>query len=209
MACRDLGKGETRLFFKVPLFFKVRCMTDSTQNTASPTSTKPKIPDSSVSCGTHSNWDFGIIWICSEEFEFLDLVHFVGVAFSVESVIHVCGTFNMLKHVCDTHTCVWHTYMCVTHIHVCDTSTRRIHVIVSWSVTHTCVCERSTHTHVCVKRKNQQRWNWGCVLYTHILKSKTSRTKIRLEHSGWRTRQPARTWLLGPGAFPVLIQNNT
>jgi len=29
-------------------------------------------------------------------------------------------------------------------------------------------------------------------------------TKIVLEHSGCRTRQPGRTWLLGPGAVLVL-----
>jgi len=32
-------------------------------------------------------------------------------------------------------------------------------------------------------------------------------TKIFLEHSGCRTRQPRRTWLLGPGAVLVQIQN--
>ena len=35
------------------------------------------------------------------------------------------------------------------------------------------------------------------------------RTKIFLEHSGCRTWQPGRTWLLGPGTVLVLIQNNT
>ena len=34
-------------------------------------------------------------------------------------------------------------------------------------------------------------------------------TKIFLEHSGCRTRQPRRTWLLGPGAVLVQIQNKT
>jgi len=34
-----------------------------------------------------SNSDFGLIWICTEEFEFLDLVDFRCVAFSVKIVI--------------------------------------------------------------------------------------------------------------------------
>jgi len=43
--------------------------------------------DSSVSRDTNSDWDFGFIWIRTKWFEFLDLVDFGGVAFSVESVI--------------------------------------------------------------------------------------------------------------------------
>jgi len=39
-----------------------------------------------VSRGTNSRLDFGSIWICTEEFEFLDLVEFGGVAFSVKTV---------------------------------------------------------------------------------------------------------------------------
>jgi len=41
---------------------------------------------SSASCGTNSNWDFCLIWIGTEQFWFLDLVDFGGVAISVESV---------------------------------------------------------------------------------------------------------------------------
>jgi len=37
-------------------------------------STKSRHADLSVSRGTNSSWDFGLIWICTEEFEFLDVV---------------------------------------------------------------------------------------------------------------------------------------
>jgi len=49
-------------------------MTHSTQNATSPKSTKSRNSDSSVSCGTNSNWDFGWIWICTEKLEFFDLL---------------------------------------------------------------------------------------------------------------------------------------
>jgi len=37
--------------------------------------------------GINSNYDFGLIWVCTEKFEFLDLVDFGGVAFSVEFIV--------------------------------------------------------------------------------------------------------------------------
>ena len=54
-------------------------------------------------------------------------------------------------------------------------------------------------------------------IYTHSIDATSSacvyiymfRTKLFLEQSGCRTRQPGRTWLLGPGAVLVLIQDNT
>jgi len=39
-----------------------------------PKSTTSRDSDSSVSRGTNPNWDFALIWICAEEFEFLGLV---------------------------------------------------------------------------------------------------------------------------------------
>ena len=51
-------------------------MTVSTQIATPPKSTKSKNWDSSVSRGTNSNWDYGVTWICTEEFEFFDLVDF-------------------------------------------------------------------------------------------------------------------------------------
>jgi len=56
---------------------------------------------------------------------------------------------------------------------------------------------------------------YGYPIVTHYKKIVTLsriciyRTKIFLEQSGCRTRQPGRTWLLGPGAVLVLIQNNS
>jgi len=50
-------------------------------------STKSRSLDLSVSRGTDSNGDFGLIWICAREFEFLDSFDFGGVAFSVDTVI--------------------------------------------------------------------------------------------------------------------------
>ena len=45
-----------------------------------PNSTRSKAPDSSVSRGTNSHWDFGLIWTCKERYEFLDSVGFGRVA---------------------------------------------------------------------------------------------------------------------------------
>jgi len=58
------------------------------QITTSPESTKSRNSESSESRGTNSNLDFGLIWSCTEESEFLDLVDFGGAAFVVESVIY-------------------------------------------------------------------------------------------------------------------------
>jgi len=58
------------------------------QITTSPESTKSRNSESSESRGTNSNLDFGLIWICTEESEFLDLVDFGGAALVVESVIY-------------------------------------------------------------------------------------------------------------------------
>jgi len=55
--------------------------------TTSPQFTKSANSDFLVSRDTNSNGEFSFIWICTEEFEFLDLVDFWGVAFSVESVM--------------------------------------------------------------------------------------------------------------------------
>ena len=58
-------------------------MTVSNENAAHSKSTKSRNSDSLVSRGTDSNWDFDLIWICTQEFEFLELAKFWGVAFSV------------------------------------------------------------------------------------------------------------------------------
>jgi len=65
------------------------CMTVSTEIATPAKSTNSRKSDLLVSRGTDPNWDFGLIWIDTEEFEFLDCVDFRGVAFSVESVIEM------------------------------------------------------------------------------------------------------------------------
>jgi len=58
-----------------------------TENATCPKSTKSRHSDFLVSRGTHSNCNFDLIWMCTEEFEFLDLVDFEGLTFSVDSVM--------------------------------------------------------------------------------------------------------------------------
>jgi len=58
---------------------RVRCTTVSTENAANHKSANPRNSDFLVSRGTNSNWDFGFIWIRTEEFEFLVLMDFLGV----------------------------------------------------------------------------------------------------------------------------------
>ena len=71
------------------------------QITTSPESTKSRNSESSESRGTNSNLDFGLIWICTGESEFLDLVDFGGAAFVVESVIYLSqiGRLNSVHKV--------------------------------------------------------------------------------------------------------------
>ena len=66
-------------------------MTFSTENAQrfapSPKSTKSRNLDFLICRGTNSNRNFGLIWLCTHKFDFLDLVDLGGVANSVESVI--------------------------------------------------------------------------------------------------------------------------
>ena len=57
-------------------------MTISTKIGTPPHCTKSRLSVSSVNRGTNPYWDFGLIWICTTEFEFLDLMDFGDVAFS-------------------------------------------------------------------------------------------------------------------------------
>jgi len=63
------------------------------QMITSPKPTKSRNPDFVVFRGSNSNWDFGLIWIGTEEDEFLDLVDFGGTAFWMESVV-LCATHD-------------------------------------------------------------------------------------------------------------------
>ena len=73
-------------------YVHITLMTVSTENSTSPKSTKLKNSDSLVSHCTNSSWDFGLCWMCTEEFEFLDLADFGG-----GSIFH--GNCNT-HHVC-------------------------------------------------------------------------------------------------------------
>jgi len=71
----------------------ISCMTVSTENATPPRSTKSRSSDSSVSGGTNSNWDFGLIWICPEESEFLDFVLHAIIHMRIHMYIK-CGSFH-------------------------------------------------------------------------------------------------------------------
>jgi len=78
-------------------------MTVSTQIAPLPKSARSRNSDFSVSRGSHSN--FGLIRICTEEFESLDLVDFGGVAFAVSTaevqVCRLCGEkYRYMVQVC-------------------------------------------------------------------------------------------------------------
>ena len=64
-------------------------MTVSTENATTPKSIKSRNSVFSISRGTSSNRDFGSLSMYTEQFNFLDLVDFGSVAFSVETVICV------------------------------------------------------------------------------------------------------------------------
>ena len=66
-------------------------------NLLPPKSTKLRNSDFSVRRGANSEWDFGLIWICIDEFGFLNLVDFGDVAFSVESLISICISHDVLR----------------------------------------------------------------------------------------------------------------
>jgi len=63
-------------------------MTVSTENATSPKSTRSSNSDSSVSYSTTSNWDFGLVWICPKEFEFLDFGRFLGCS-NLSGIYHI------------------------------------------------------------------------------------------------------------------------
>ena len=65
-------------------------VTVSTESAASPKSANSRNSGISVPRGTNSNWHCGLIWICTEKSEFLDLVDFGSVSISVESAILRC-----------------------------------------------------------------------------------------------------------------------
>jgi len=66
----------------------------------------------SVFRGTNSHWDFGLIWMCTEEFKFLDLVTLGGVALQSQCKLSYAYSANIRwfsdgnRHNCDIYTFV-------------------------------------------------------------------------------------------------------
>jgi len=77
--------------------------TISTEIATPPKSAKLRNSYSSVSRGANSIWDLSWIWICIEEFDFLDLVDFGGAAFLVASFIHCTQWICHALHTMNTH----------------------------------------------------------------------------------------------------------
>jgi len=110
-------------------------------------STKSGISDSSVSRGTNSNWDFGLIWICTDKFELLDWVNVRGVALLVESDIGETRPLHMwdmtpsyMRY--DSFICEkWPIYVWeMTHSNVRhDPFICQTWPIQMWDMTHSCV----------------------------------------------------------------------
>ena len=73
------------------------CMAVSTEHATSPKSTKSRNSDSSVSHGTNPDGDFGLFEFVHRNFEFLDLVDFIGGGLSVESVMGWLRLVGSLK----------------------------------------------------------------------------------------------------------------
>jgi len=70
-------------------------MSRALDHSESPKSIKSENSDFSVSRSPNSNSDFGLVWICTAEFEFLDLVGFGGAALWVEPVMY---SFSRYPH---------------------------------------------------------------------------------------------------------------
>jgi len=120
-----------------------------------PTSAKSWNSNSSVSHCTNSNWDFGLLWISTEECEFLDLVDFMGVAFSMETVIVAENVFcksptGSMTHVSENghmvewcHTHAWITprtmsKLCHAHEGVMPHSGIRTSICATWLMAFAC-----------------------------------------------------------------------
>ena len=122
-----------------------------------PKSTKLRKSDSSVSRGTNSNWDVDLIWICTTEFRFLDLVDFSGGSYFLWKLTHRVRCTQKTHTIIETsiqesraRTCdskllvnsdiqyvfVWYTYACVhvyiyrMHIYICICIHIYLHVYI-------------------------------------------------------------------------------
>jgi len=100
-------------------------ITVSTENASPPKPTKSRNSDSSVSRGTNSNWDLDFIWICTEEFEFLDLVGLESVPFLVKTLIRDITVLMRTSYLTHTHT---HTHTLSLSHTIGRTRMRLIHI---------------------------------------------------------------------------------
>jgi len=118
----------------------------------------------SVSRGANSNWDFGLVWVCTEEFEFLDLEDFGSVAFSVVTVILVNSQRDPQLHVCVGYCTILSRFHSLTHTqartHIHTHTLTHIHTHIQYYLPiskeiHSCMCGQVrtsvtvafTHTH--------------------------------------------------------------
>jgi len=96
-------RSELILFSKVN-YIVLWCLTLSTEKATSLESTKSRNSDSSVSRGTNSHWGFGLMWICTERFAFLELVDFGDVAFwKLSWENEKCADFTLKSQHTATH----------------------------------------------------------------------------------------------------------
>jgi len=90
-------------------------MTVSTESAISLNFTTPRNSDSFVIRGTNSTCDFDLILICTEEVQFIDLVDFSGVAFSVELFTPI-GYVTDMKHRLKVNSPHIYVNICVQHM---------------------------------------------------------------------------------------------
>jgi len=125
------------------------CETVCTENATLPTSTESRNFDSSASRDKNSNWKFGPILICTEEFHFCDLVDFVdfGVWNFQWNLAHViqcctpCSDKKSPRRLFVYCVCVRYAQECVM-LHLCMSCVTHINVLESRLVcfSHVCVC---------------------------------------------------------------------
>ena len=129
-------------------------MTVSTENAATPKSTKSRKLNYSVQIQIKVKSQLEFVPRDSERCEVLDLVGFEGVAISVEPVIYAHIYIYIYIYVCEiSHTCIYvwivsHIYICMWHtyiyIYVCSGPVGlfswMIHVthICMWDISHIC-----------------------------------------------------------------------
>jgi len=77
------------------------CMTDSTENATPPKSARSRTSNSSVRIQIRPKSQLEFVLRDTEESEYLDLVDFKGIAFTVESAIHHYKEIPTIYNLCD------------------------------------------------------------------------------------------------------------